>query len=62
MNSWLQFFRADPISIKALLLRKRRSPAALFDSWLAWGKGVESETVRQKISALGRVVRESRKS
>ena len=62
MNSWLQFFRADPRSIKALLLRKRRSPAALFDSWLAWGKGVESETVRQKISALGRVVRESGKS
>jgi hypothetical protein len=62
MNSWLEFFRADSISIKPLLFKRRRSPAALFDSWLAWGKGVESETIRQKISKLGRFVRESSES
>jgi hypothetical protein len=59
MNSWLQFFRADSISVKLLVHGKRTSPAALFDSWFAWCKGLEPETVRQKISDLGRFVRDS---
>lgn len=54
INSWVQFFRADSTTIKSFLLRKRASPAALFDSWLAWSKGFEPETVRQKISEIGR--------
>jgi len=62
MNSWLQFFRADSISVKLLLHGKRATPATLFDSWLAWGKGFEPETIRQKISELGRFVRDSHQS
>jgi integrase len=61
-NSWLQFFRADPISVKLLLHGKRAAPATLFDAWLAWGKGFEPETIRQKISELGRFVRDSHQS
>jgi hypothetical protein len=59
MNSWLQFFRGNSISIKLLLHGKRTSPAALFDSWFAWCKGFEPETIRQKISELGQIVRNS---
>jgi hypothetical protein len=33
LNSWLQFFRADPISVKLLLHGKRAAPATLFDAW-----------------------------
>jgi hypothetical protein len=62
INSWLQFFRADSISVKLLLHGKRATPATLFDSWLAWGKGLEPETIRQKISELGRLFRDSHKS
>jgi hypothetical protein len=62
MNSWLQFFRADSISVKLLVHGKRTSPAALFDSWFAWCKGLEPETIRQKISELGRFVRDSYQS
>jgi hypothetical protein len=61
MNSWLQFFRSDPISVKLLFNAKRAALAALFDSWLASSKGFDPETVRQKISELGRFVRDSRK-
>jgi hypothetical protein len=50
--SWLQYFRLHPTSIKLLLSQQRTSPAALFDEWLAWSKGLEPETVRQKISEL----------
>ncbi len=62
INSWLQFFRADSISVKLLLHGKRAAPATLFDAWLAWGKGFEPETIRQKISELGRFVRDSHQS
>jgi len=62
MNSWLQFFRADPISVKLLLHAKRASPATVFDSWLAWSKGFEPETIRQKISELGMFARRFQKS
>jgi len=62
MNLWSQFFRADSISVKLLLHRKRATPATLFDSWLAWCKGFEPETIRQKISELGRSVRDSHES
>ncbi len=62
VNSWVEYFRANPTSIKLLLHGKRASPAALFDSWCAWGKGFEPETVRQKISELGWSFRDSCKS
>ncbi len=62
INLWLQFFRADSMSVKLLLHGKRATPATLFDSWLAWGKGFEPETIRQKISELGRFVRDSHQS
>ncbi len=62
LNSWLQHFRENSISIKVLLNGKRASPAALFDSWLAWSKGFDPETIRQKISELGSFVRDSPKS
>jgi hypothetical protein len=62
MNSWVQFFRGNSISVKLLLHGKRTSPAALFDSWFAWCKGFEPETIRQRISELGQIVRNSRKS
>jgi hypothetical protein len=62
LNSWTQYFRANPTSIKLLLHGKRISPATLFDSWCAWGKGLEPETIRQKISELGRLFRDSRNS
>jgi hypothetical protein len=61
-NSWAQYFRADSMRMKLLLYEKRVAPAALFDSWLAWSKGFEQETIRQKISDLGRFVRDSRNS
>ena len=56
INSWLQYFRADSIPIKSLLHGKRATPAALFDSWLAWSKGLDPETIRQKVSELGRFI------
>jgi hypothetical protein len=62
MNSWLQFLRSDPILAKLILQAKRAAPAELFDSWLAWGKGLNTETVRQKISELGSFVPNSGKS
>jgi hypothetical protein len=62
LNSWLRYFRANSISIKVLLNGKRATPAALFDSWLAWSKGFDPETIRQKISELGSLVRDSHKS
>jgi hypothetical protein len=62
MNLWLQFFEANAISVKLLLHGKRTSPAALFDSWFAWCKGLQPETVRQQISALGQFVRNFHKS
>ncbi len=62
MNSWLQFFRGNSISVKLFLHGKRTSPAALFDSWFAWCKGLEPETIRQKISELGQIVRNSHES
>jgi hypothetical protein len=45
-----------------LLHGKRTSPATLFDSWMAWSKGVEPETIRQKISELGKFFRDRRGS
>lgn len=57
INSWSQFIQANSTQIKPLLLAKRPSPASLFDSWFSWSKGLEQETVRQKISELGRFVR-----
>ncbi|MGA9543647.1 MAG: hypothetical protein WBQ85_08760 [Candidatus Sulfotelmatobacter sp.] len=62
MNSWVKFFRGNSISVKLLLHGKRTSPAALFDSWFAWCKGFEPETIRQRISEVGQFVRDSRKS
>jgi hypothetical protein len=59
INSWIQYFRVDSTSIKLLLHGKRSTPASLFDSWFAWSKGLEPETIRQKISELGRCVRNS---
>lgn len=56
-NSWVLFFRTNPSSIKALLHKKRASPATLFDEWFAWCKRRDQETVRQKISELGRLAR-----
>lgn len=61
-NNWVQFFRANSSAIKSLLHTKRPAPAALFDSWFAWGKGYDPETVRQKISELSRFLRDSRRS
>ncbi len=52
ISSWVQFFRANVTLTKPLLLGKRSSPGTLFDSWLAWSKGLEPETIRQKISEL----------
>jgi hypothetical protein len=62
MNSWLEFFGANSISVKLLLHGKRTSPAALFDSWFAWCKGLQPETVRQQISELGQFFRNSHNS
>jgi hypothetical protein len=61
IDSWIEFFRANSTMIKPLLLRKRGSPAALFDNWFAWGKGLEPETIRQKISEPGKFLNNSRK-
>jgi hypothetical protein len=61
ISSWLQFFRTKFRLAKPLLLGKRASPAALFDYWLAWSKGLQAETIRQNISDLGRFVRDSHK-
>ena len=62
IDSWLQFLREDWTSIKPLLLGQRASPAALFDAWFARSKGFEPETVRQTISELGKLVRNSHQS
>lgn len=54
---WIQFFRENSAYLKELFLKKRASPAALFDEWLAWCQGRDPETVRQEISGLGRFAR-----
>lgn len=57
INSWKKFFRSQS-PIKPVVTGNRVSPAALFDHWFAWSKGRDPETVRQRISELGRFIRD----
>jgi hypothetical protein len=59
IGSWVKYLKAYSTTIRPPLLGKRAAPASLFDSWFAWCKGLEPETVRQTISELGKFVSSS---
>lgn len=59
IDSWIHFFRTHSTSVKPFVLGKRVSPASLFDSWLAYCKGRDPETVRQMVSELGKFGRDA---
>jgi hypothetical protein len=61
IDLWVMFFRTNSTLARPFLLGKRASPGALFDCWFAWTKGLEPETIRQKISELGKFVDNSQK-
>lgn len=55
LDSWLDFLSyTRAIALINAAVGKRSSPAALFDEQRAWGTGYGQETLRQKISRLGR--------
>jgi len=55
LESWKRFFEDDPSSIKALAFGRTLSPALLFDSWLAWWKGRDVDSVRQQLSRMSKI-------
>jgi hypothetical protein len=54
LESWLMFFETNALSIKALAFGQRPSPATMFDSWLAWSKGHDADSIRQHLSRISK--------
>jgi hypothetical protein len=57
LDSWKKFFKDEygSSSMKALAFGRRLPPAELFDSWLAWSKGYEPDSVRQQLSRMAKI-------
>jgi hypothetical protein len=45
--SWKGFFKEQPTILRLHLVGVRLRPASLFDLWLSWCKGVDTEWLRQ---------------
>jgi hypothetical protein len=54
LERWQKFHEERPFALVPLTTRKRAAPAALYDEFLSWSTGWETEALRQAISQLGR--------